>query len=68
MPAGFRFCAKFPRDISHEGDLRERLEAAGDFLELLAPLGERVSPLWLQLSAAFTPQRLGELLYFLDEL
>ena len=49
MPAGFRFCAKFPRDISHEGDLRERLEAAGDFLELLAPLGERVSPLWLQL-------------------
>lgn len=42
MPAGFRFCAKFPRDISHEGDLRERLEAAGDFLELLAPLGERV--------------------------
>lgn len=54
MPAGFRFCAKFPRDISHEGDLRERLEAAGDFLELLAPLGERVSPLWLQLSAAFT--------------
>ncbi|ARG85477.1 TPA: DUF72 domain-containing protein [Pseudomonas aeruginosa] len=68
MPAGFRFCAKFPRDISHEGDLRERLGAAGDFLELLAPLGERVSPLWLQLSAAFTPQRLGELLYFLDEL
>ncbi|MHA5871309.1 DUF72 domain-containing protein, partial [Pseudomonas aeruginosa] len=68
MPAGFRFCAKFPRDISHEGDLRERLGAADDFLELLAPLGERVSPLWLQLSAAFTPQRLGELLYFLDEL
>ena len=68
MPAGFRFCAKFPRDISHEGDLRDRLEAAGDFLELLAPLGERVSPLWLQLSAAFTPQRLGALLYFLDEL
>ena len=68
MPPGFRFCAKFPRDISHEGDLRERLDAAGDFLELLAPLGERVSPAWLQLSAAFTPRRLGELLYFLDEL
>ncbi len=65
---GVPLLCQVSRDISHEGDLRERLEAAGDFLELLAPLGERVSPLWLQLSAAFTPQRLGELLYFLDEL
>ncbi len=66
MPAGFRFCAKFPRDISHEGDLRGRLEAAGDFLELLAPLGVSVSPLWLQLSAGFGPERLGELAAWLD--
>ncbi len=31
MPAGFRFCAKLPRDISHEGDLRERLGATREF-------------------------------------
>ena len=68
MPEGFRFCAKLPRDISHEGDLRERLGATREFLNLLAPLGERLSPLWLQLSAAFGPQRLQELGDWLDAL
>ena len=68
MPEGFRFCAKLPRDISHEGDLRERLGATREFLNLLAPLGERLSPLWLQLSAAFGPQRLHELSDWLDAL
>ncbi len=61
MPADFRFCAKLPRDISHEGDLRGRLQATTDFLELLAPLGPRVAPLWLQLPARFGPERLDEL-------
>lgn len=68
MPAGFRFCAKLPRDISHEGDLRSNLDAAGDFLELLAPLGARVAPLWLQLPASFGPPRLAELAAFIDGL
>lgn len=68
MPEGFRFCAKLPRDISHEGDLRASLAAAGDFLELLAPLGARVAPLWLQLPASFGPPRLAELAAFIDGL
>lgn len=68
MPAGFRFSAKLPRDISHEGDLRASLAAAGDFLELLAPLGARVAPLWLQLPASFGPPRLAELAAFIDGL
>ena len=67
MPAEFRFCAKLPRDISHEGDLRSQFNATDSFLSLLAPLGERVSPLWLQLPAAFGPARLGELAAWLDE-
>ncbi|WP_068829323.1 DUF72 domain-containing protein [Pseudomonas sp. BMS12] len=67
MPAGFRFCAKLPRDISHAGDLREHFAATAEFLQLLAPLGERVAPLWLQLPASFGPARLGELLCWLDE-
>ncbi|TBU96438.1 DUF72 domain-containing protein [Phytopseudomonas dryadis] len=66
MPGYFRFCAKLPRDISHEGDLREQLDSTRAFLRLLAPLGERVAPLWLQLPAAFGPQRLGELAFWLD--
>ncbi|AZD27890.1 DUF72 domain-containing protein [Pseudomonas chlororaphis] len=68
MPEHFRFTAKFPGDISHGGDLREQLGAAESFLQLLGPLGERVSPLWLQLPASFTPQRLAELAGFIDGL
>ncbi|MCW4453918.1 DUF72 domain-containing protein [Flavobacterium sp. MXW15] len=66
MPEGFRFCAKLPRDISHEGDLRERVDATEAFLDLLAPLGTRLAPLWLQLPAGFGPERLGELSAWLD--
>ena len=68
MPAHFRFTAKFPSDISHEGDLRLQLHAAEEFARLLSPLGERVTPYWLQLSRAFTPDRLPELAGFIDEL
>ena len=68
MPEGFHFCAKLPRDISHEGDLRGNLAAARDFLDLLAPLGARVAPLWLQLPASFGPARLAELAAFIDDL
>lgn len=66
MPAGFRFCAKLPRDISHGGDLRDQLEASQAFLDLLAPLGERLAPLWLQLPASFGPPRLAELTAWLE--
>ncbi len=68
MPGHFRFTAKFPGDISHGGDLREQLTSAESFVQLLSPLGERVSPLWLQLPATFAPQRLAELAGFIDGL
>jgi uncharacterized protein YecE (DUF72 family) len=68
MPEHFRFTAKFPGDISHSGNLIEQLPAAESFLGLMSPLGERISPLWLQLPASFTPQRLGELAGFIDGL
>ncbi|WDY56945.1 DUF72 domain-containing protein [Pseudomonas sp. PSKL.D1] len=68
MPEHFRFTAKFPGDISHVGDLREQLDSAFDFTRLMAPLGQRVAPYWLQLPAQFGPARLGELCQFLDEI
>ncbi|KPX79231.1 hypothetical protein ALP66_00462 [Pseudomonas amygdali pv. photiniae] len=68
MPADFRFTAKFHKDISHNGDLRDQVGAAEEFIRLLAPLDERIAPFWLQLPASFTPQRLAELVGFLDEL
>jgi uncharacterized protein YecE (DUF72 family) len=67
MPAHFRFTAKFPRDISHGGDLREQLLAADSFIQLLKPLGERAAPVWLQLSATFGPEQLPALACFIDE-
>lgn len=66
MPEQFRFTAKLPGEISHNGDLREHLTAVETFVQLLSPLGERVSPFWLQLSKAFTPNRLPELAGFID--
>ncbi|WP_028634886.1 DUF72 domain-containing protein [Pseudomonas parafulva] len=68
MPEHFRFTAKFPRDISHEGDLRDQLEPAFDFTRLMAPLGRRVAPYWLQLQASFGPARLAELDPFLQQI
>jgi uncharacterized protein YecE (DUF72 family) len=66
MPAELRFCAKLPREVSHNGDLRANLDAAETFRRLLAPLGSRVAPYWLQLPASFTPARLAELHSFLE--
>ncbi len=66
MPAELRFCAKLPREVSHNGDLRANLDAAETFRRLLAPLGARVTPYWLQLPASFTPARLAELHSFLE--
>ncbi|MFI8747274.1 DUF72 domain-containing protein [Pseudomonas sp. NPDC077186] len=66
MPAHFRFCAKLPRDISHGDDLCQQLEAVERFRRLLAPLGERVAPYWLQLPASFGPSRLDELAAFVE--
>lgn len=66
FPPGFRFTAKFPRDISHGGDLGQQLTAAETFAALLAPLGERVAPFWLQLPASFGPLRLPQLQAFIE--
>ena len=66
MPAHFRFCAKLPRDISHSEDLCQQLDEVTQFRQLLAPLGERVAPYWLQLPASFGPSRLAELAAFIE--
>ena len=66
MPEDFRFCAKLPREISQADDLRDALGLAGDFRRLLAPLGARVTPFWLQLPASVGPGRLAELAALID--
>lgn len=58
----FRFCFKLPREITHDRRLRNCEEAINDFLELVAPLGDRLGPIQLQLPASFGPDDLA----FLD--
>ncbi|NHC10763.1 DUF72 domain-containing protein [Pseudomonas stutzeri] len=67
MPEDFRFCAKLPREISQADDLRAALELAQSFKTLLAPLGRRVTPFWLQLPASFGPARLAELATLIED-
>ncbi len=68
FPAHFRFTAKFPRDISHGGNLALQLPAAEQFCQSLAALGARVAPFWLQLPATFAPHQLNELVAFIEGL
>jgi uncharacterized protein YecE (DUF72 family) len=52
-PAGFRFSAKVPQRITHESRLSNMGEHLADFVESLAPLGEKLGPLLVQLPAEF---------------
>ncbi|QWV19305.1 hypothetical protein DQ403_01515 [Stutzerimonas zhaodongensis] len=68
MPEGFRFCAKLPREISQAPNLYEVEDLILSFRTLLAPLGARVTPFWLQLPASFGPARLAELAQLIETL
>lgn len=67
-PADFRFCFKFPREISHDRQLLGAEAATGQFIDRLAPLGERVGPCFLQLPSGFGADRLPVLAAYLSSL
>lgn len=67
-PEGFRFGFKFPGEISHQRALSGVESQLLDFLKRVAPLGEKVGMLWLQLPAGFSPQSLPLLGRFLAQL
>jgi uncharacterized protein YecE (DUF72 family) len=52
-PEGFRFAAKVPREITHEMRLIRAGAAMAEFVASLAPLGEKLGPLLVQLPAEF---------------
>jgi len=55
-PTQFRFAAKFPRTVTHEGTTAERLAEAGRFLRAMSSLGEKLGPLLLQFPPGFRPE------------
>jgi len=67
-PPEFRFCFKFPRSISHQQALAHCGHDTRNFLETLAPLAERLGPLFLQLPPRFDAGGLAALTAFLDGL
>lgn len=66
---GFRFFFKVPREITHERSLEgASLELTHRFIELLAPLGTRRGPLFIQLPPRFSRAQLNHLYHFLRQL
>jgi uncharacterized protein YecE (DUF72 family) len=63
---GFEFALKFPRDISHEGELRAS-SLLDQFLEIVSVLatGKHAGPSFLQLPPWYDASRLDELVSFL---
>lgn len=65
-PKDFRFCFKFPREISHDQLLVDA--DSGPFFEPIAPLRDKIGTLFLQLPPRFTAEQLPRLATFLDAL
>lgn len=67
-PDTFRFTFKLPRAVTHDTLLEGPPEPVAHFFERMAPLGPRLGPFLVQLSASFGPARLGVLDRFLAQL
>ncbi len=57
----FRFVFKVPRHITHELRLRNADADLAEFVDLMAPLGDLIGGMTLQLPASFAPVDLGVL-------
>lgn len=70
VATGFKFCLKFPREISHELQLVGATGATETFLRVIEPLAEAncLGPTFLQLSPGFGPDRFETLASYLKSL
>jgi uncharacterized protein YecE (DUF72 family) len=68
VPDDFRFCFKFPREISHDKLLIDCAAELATFLDRIAPLGDRLGTLFLQLPPRFDGAMLPRLRAFLAAL
>ena len=67
-PAGFEFCFKVPRSITHDRRLRRSETELEQFVDRLSPLRDRMGPIWIQLPPSFGPRDLPVLGDFLRDL
>jgi len=60
-PETFRFCFKLPRELSHEGPLAAKVKATLEFVDRMAPLGQRLGPFFLQLPPGYRADKIADL-------
>jgi uncharacterized protein YecE (DUF72 family) len=65
VPDDFRFCFKFPREVSHDKLLIDCGDEVATFLDRIAPLGGKLGTIMLQLPPRFDPPLLPRLHAFL---
>jgi len=54
-PSRFKFTAKFPRTVTHEGDISSRIDNLKAFVDAISILGKKLGPLLLQFPYSFKP-------------
>jgi len=67
-PSYFKFCFKFPQEISHKQGLIHCSRLVCDFLNRISPLNDKLGIIWLQLDAHFAAKDLYRLAAFLKDL
>lgn len=65
-PAGFKFCPKLPRTLTHQGLLTPMIPETIAFLERMQGLGERLGVVFAQLPPSYSPSNLADLSTFLQ--
>ncbi|RYY32925.1 MAG: DUF72 domain-containing protein [Sphingobacteriaceae bacterium] len=64
----FKFCPKFSQSISHIRRLKNAEDITTSFYEGIAAFGDKLGPIFLQLSDNFTPKSFPELKAYLEQL
>lgn len=67
-PAGFEFCLKLPRTITHDGPLAPHIPDTFRFIDHMSALGDRLGPFFAQLPPHYGPQNFADLTVFLTAL
>ncbi len=66
VPDTFRFCPKVPQVISHSKDLVKMTDHMMEFIAAMRPFGHKLGTSFLQLPPYFGPDKIKQLIYFLN--
>jgi uncharacterized protein YecE (DUF72 family) len=67
-PTGFRFCPKFPKQLTHNGLLLPYIDQALHFLDLMSSFGDHLGVVFVQLPPSYSPASFSDLENFLKAL